>query len=126
DQLLRTGRCCVWDFFPYLWRARRWRVTRDFMLTIALPRGKSLEHRTLELFGQARINVRREGDSVEFPGTPELRGGSFLKPKRIPLLVGEGDFDIGITCEDVILESGARVEICARLNYSRSTDHHTR
>jgi ATP phosphoribosyltransferase len=96
------------------------------MLTIALPRGKSLEHRTLELFGQARINVRREGDSVEFPGTSELRGGSFLKPKRIPLLVAEGDFDIGITGEDVILESGARVEICARLNYSRSTDDHTR
>lgn len=96
------------------------------MLTFALPRGKSLEHRTLELFGQARIAVQREGDSVQFPGTAELSTGSFIKPKRIPLLVAEGDFDIGVTGEDVILESGARVEICARLNYSRSTDEHTR
>src|SRR5882724_7386171 len=100
--------------------------TRELMLTVALPRGKSLEHRTLELFGNARISIRREGDSVGFPGTAELSDGSFIKPKRIPLLVAEGDFDIGITGEDVILESGARVEICTRLNYSRSTDEHTR
>jgi len=96
------------------------------MLTVALPRGKSLEQRTLELLSQARITVRREGDSIDFPGTAELSEGSFIKPKRIPLLVAEGDFDIGITGEDVILESGAHVEVCARLNYSRSTDEHTR
>ncbi len=96
------------------------------MLTVALPRGKSLEQRTLELFRQARITVRREGDSIDFPGPAELSEGSFIKPKRIPLLVAEGDFDIGITGEDVILESGAHVEVCARLNYSRSTDEHTR
>jgi ATP phosphoribosyltransferase len=96
------------------------------MLTVALPRGKSLEQRTLELLSQARITVRREGDAIDFPGTAELSEGSFIKPKRIPLLVAEGDFDIGITGEDVILESGAHVEVCARLNYSRSTDEHTR
>jgi ATP phosphoribosyltransferase len=65
------------------------------MLTIALPRGKSLEQRTLDLFEKAHINVHREGDALEFPGNAELNGGAFIKPKRIPLLVAEGDFDIG-------------------------------
>ena len=96
------------------------------MLKVALPRGKSLEHRTLELLSQARITVRRQGDLAHFPGTTELAEGSFLKPKRIPPLVADGDFDIGITGEDVVLESRAAVDVCARLNYSRSTDEHTR
>jgi ATP phosphoribosyltransferase len=110
----------------HIWVGHETRDTKGLMLTIALPRGKSLEQRTLDLFEKAHINVHREGDALEFPGNAELNGGAFIKPKRIPLLVAEGDFDIGITGEDLILESGARVEICSRLGYSRSTDDHTR
>src|SRR5712671_411041 len=56
------------DDIPYLGRAQT-RDTKGLMLTIALPRGKSLEQRTLDLFEKAHINVHREGDALEFRGT---------------------------------------------------------
>ncbi|MDD2657242.1 MAG: ATP phosphoribosyltransferase [Candidatus Pacebacteria bacterium] len=97
------------------------------MLKIALPAGKSLEARTSELFTEARITIDRKGSmhEVAFPDYPSLSAGYFLKPRRIPLLVEEGDFDIGITGVDFVLESGADVEICAELSYSRSTGDST-
>lgn len=95
------------------------------MLTIALPKGKSLEERTISLFEEARIPVLRSSPyshKVEFGDCPFLSEGVLLKPRRIPTLVAEGDIDIGITGSDVVLESGADVGIQAKLIYSRSND----
>ena len=98
------------------------------MLKIALPAGKSLEQRTCDLFGDALISIDRadSAHSVSFPNYPMLSEGRFVKPRRAPLLVASGDFDIGITGKDAVLESRARVEICAELPYSRYTSDNTR
>ena len=98
------------------------------MLKIALPKGKSLEERTFALFAEARIPVVRSSPTsymVRFVDYPSLSFGALLKPRRIPVLVADGDFDIGITGNDVVLESCADVEICAELAYSRAIDTHT-
>jgi len=97
------------------------------MLRIALPGGKSLEQRTCELFAEARITLKREDGmhAVKFPDHHDLSLGRFLKPKRIPLLVASGDFDLGITGRDMVMESGEDVRTCAELPYSRSTPEDT-
>lgn len=98
------------------------------MLRIALPGGKSLEQRTCELFAEARITVDREEGlhAVRFPDYGDLSLGHFLKPRRIPFLVSSGDFDLGLTGRDAVMESGADVSMCAELPYSRSTAENTR
>ena len=98
------------------------------MLKIALPAGKSLEEGTRLLFEEARITLERKGSAhqVRFPDYKDLSEGVFIKPRRIPLLVAEGDFDIGITGRDTILESDVGVEICAELEYGRATSGKTR
>lgn len=98
------------------------------MLKIAFPGGKSLEERTRELFQQARIDVRRNGSShaVSFTNSTLLSKGSFVKPRRVPFLVAEGYFDIGITGKDAVLESEAPVEVFAELPYSRTTQGSTK
>jgi ATP phosphoribosyltransferase len=98
------------------------------MLRIALPSGKSLEQRTLELFLQAGIEICREGacSRMTFPTYPALSEGIFLKPVRIPKLVESGYFDIGITGQDLLIESRAAVWACAYLPYSRSSDSASR
>jgi hypothetical protein len=53
----------------HIWVGHETRDTKRLVLTIALPRGKSLEQRTLDLFEKAQINVHREGDALEFRGT---------------------------------------------------------
>jgi ATP phosphoribosyltransferase len=97
------------------------------MLKIALPGGKSLEERTYGLFTEAGITIAHKDSThmVTFPDYPSLTVGYFLKPRRIPLLVAEGDFDVGITGMDVVLESSADVVECTRLPYSRSTQNDT-
>lgn len=98
------------------------------MLRIALPGGKSLEARTCQLFSDARIIIEREEGmhGVTFPDYPDLALGRFLKPRRIPSLVASGDFDLGITGRDAVMESGEDVRTCADLPYSRSTSENTR
>ena len=98
------------------------------MITIALPGGKSLEERTLELFESANIRVVREGSScheVLFPYYPGIIKGVFVKPRRAPKLVEKGSYDVAITGMDMVLESGADVEVYASLSYSRSTSQKT-
>ncbi len=99
------------------------------MLKIALPSGKSLEERTLELLSEVRINADRSSSrshAVSFSGYPGLSSGQFLKPFRIPKLVEDGRFDIGITGYDAVIESGAAVKVLSRLPYSKTTEGGTR
>ncbi len=91
------------------------------MLRIALPKG-SLEEQTSRLFAEADLAIERRSRTyacrVDDPRIDEVR---FLRPQEIPVFVGEGYFDVGISGYDCIVESGADVEIIAELPYSRAT-----
>jgi ATP phosphoribosyltransferase len=98
------------------------------MLRLVIPKG-SLEQQTLRLFEEADLRVRR-GSDRDYHGTIDderIERVSLLRPQEIPLYVQDGLFDLGITGQDWIAETGAEVEVLTPLSYAKSgTGHGTR
>jgi len=98
------------------------------MLKLVIPKG-SLEAQTLRLFEEADLRVRR-GSDRDYHGTIEddrVERVSILRPQEIPLYVQDGLFDLGITGQDWIAESGADLEVLTTLSYAKTgTGHGTK
>jgi ATP phosphoribosyltransferase len=98
------------------------------MLKLVIPKG-SLEAQTLRLFEEADLRVRR-GSDRDYHGTIEderIERVSLLRPQEIPTYVQDGLFDLGITGQDWIAETGADVEVLTSLSYAKSgTGHGTK
>lgn len=93
------------------------------MLRFVIPKG-SLERATFELLEAADLRVER-GSERDYRGTiddPRIEQVAILRPQEIPVYVEDGYFDVGITGEDWIAESGAEVVKVTRLGYSKQTD----
>src|SRR6201995_1091443 len=45
----------------------------------------------------------------------------FLRPRDIAVYVGSGQLDVGITGEDLLLDSGAKAEAIMQLGFATST-----
>jgi len=90
------------------------------MLRIAIPKG-SLEEGTFSLFKQADLPITRrdERDYSIAINDPRISEAMILRPQEIASYVGEGEFDIGITGKDWIVETEAVVEEVADLQFSR-------
>jgi ATP phosphoribosyltransferase len=97
------------------------------VLKLVLPKG-SLERATLDLFEAADLRVSRASDR-EYRGTitdPRIDSVAILRPQEIPTYVDDGFFDVGVTGEDWIQETGADVERVTSLAYSKQTDRPVR
>ena len=98
------------------------------MLKLVLPKG-SLETQTLRLFEEADLRVRR-GSDRDYHGTIDderIERVSILRPQEIPLYVQDGLFDLGITGQDWIAETGADLEVLTALTYAKTgTGHGTK
>jgi len=95
------------------------------MLRLVIPKG-SLEAQTLRLFEEADLRVRR-GSDRDYHGTIDddrVERVSILRPQEIPLYVQDGLFDLGITGQDWIAETGADVEVLTTLTYAKSGTGH--
>ena len=95
------------------------------MLKLVLPKG-SLEAQTLRLFEEADLRVRR-GSDRDYHGTIDderVERVSILRPQEIPLYVQDGLFDLGITGQDWIAETGADVEVLTTLAYAKTGTGH--
>jgi ATP phosphoribosyltransferase len=93
------------------------------MLKLVIPKG-SLERATLALLEDADLRLRRASER-EYRGRiddPRIESVAVLRPQEIPTYVEEGFFDLGITGEDWIAETGADVVTVTALNYSKQTD----
>lgn len=93
------------------------------MLKLVIPKG-SLERATFQLFEAADLRISRTSDR-EYRGTiqdPRVESVAVLRPQEIPTYIEEGFFDIGVTGEDWVAETGADVVKVASLPYSRQTD----
>jgi ATP phosphoribosyltransferase len=91
------------------------------MLRLVLPKG-SLEAQTLRLFEEADLRVRR-GSDRDYHGTIDddrVERVSILRPQEIPPYVADGLFDLGITGQDWIAETGAAVEVLTALAYAKT------
>ncbi len=98
------------------------------MLRLVIPKG-SLEAQTLRLFEEADLRVRR-GSDRDYHGTIDddrVERVSILRPQEIPLYIQDGMFDVGITGQDWVAETGADVEVLTTLTYAKSgTGHGTK
>ena len=93
------------------------------MLKLVLPKG-SLEQATLDLFEAADLKVLRSSDR-DYRAVihdPRIASVAILRPQEIPTYVEDGFFDMGVTGEDWIAETGAKVEKVTALEYSKQTD----
>jgi ATP phosphoribosyltransferase len=93
------------------------------MLKFVIPKG-SLESATFRLLEDADLKVSR-GSEREYRGSiddPRIDSVAILRPQEIPTYVADGFFDIGITGEDWIAETGSEVVKVAPLRYSKQTD----
>jgi ATP phosphoribosyltransferase len=93
------------------------------MLKLVVPKG-SLERATLELFEDADLKIWR-GSEREYRGSvedPRIESVMVLRPQEIPSYVEDGFFDIGVTGEDWVAETGADVVTVTPLEYSKNTD----
>lgn len=97
------------------------------MLKLVIPKG-SLERATLQLFEDADLKVERASER-DYRGSiddPRIASVMVLRPQEIPTYVEDGHFDIGVTGDDWIAETGADVVKVAALNYSKQTDRPVR
>jgi ATP phosphoribosyltransferase len=95
------------------------------MLRLVIPKG-SLEAQTLRLFEEADLRVRR-GSDRDYHGTIDddrIERVSILRPQEIPSYVRDGLFDVGITGQDWIAETGADVEELTTLTYAKTGAGH--
>jgi ATP phosphoribosyltransferase len=93
------------------------------MLDLVVPKG-SLERATFELFEDADLRIRRTSDR-EYRGAvedPRIDSVMVLRPQEIPIYVQDGHFDIGVTGEDWVAETGADVVMITALEYSKATE----
>jgi ATP phosphoribosyltransferase len=93
------------------------------MLKLVLPKG-SLERATMDLFEAADLRVERGSDRA-YRGSiddPRIDSVAVLRPQEIPTYIEEGFFDVGVTGEDWIAETGAEVVKVTSLGYSKQTD----
>jgi ATP phosphoribosyltransferase len=93
------------------------------MLKLVVPKG-SLERATFDLFEDADLKIGRASDR-EYRGQindPRISSVAILRPQEIPTYVEDGFFDIGVTGEDWIAETGAEVAKVTALEYSKQTD----
>lgn len=93
------------------------------MLKLVLPKG-SLERATFEIFEAADLKLWR-GSERDYHGNiedPRIMSVAILRPQEIPTYVEDGFFDIGVTGEDWIAETGSDVVKVTALEYSKQTD----
>lgn len=93
------------------------------MLKLVVPKG-SLEKATFDLFEAADLKIGRASDR-EYRGQvndPRIDSVAILRPQEIPTYVEDGFFDVGVTGEDWIAETGAEVVKVTALEYSKQTD----
>lgn len=91
------------------------------VLRVAVPNKGALSESAGEMLGEA--GYRRRGDAKDLTVLDPTNQVEFffLRPKDIPIYVGSGDLDLGITGRDLALESGAPVSERLALGFGRSS-----
>jgi ATP phosphoribosyltransferase len=90
-------------------------------LRIAVPNKGSLSEPASEMLREA--GYRQRSDTRELVMQDPENGVEFffLRPRDIAIYVGSGRLDVGITGEDLLLDSGAEAEVVVKLGFAPST-----
>jgi ATP phosphoribosyltransferase len=91
------------------------------MLRIAVPNKGSLAEPASLMLVEAGYRQRSDSRELVLLDADNETEFFFLRPRDIAVYVGSGQLDVGITGEDLLLDSGARAEPIMQLGFAGST-----
>jgi ATP phosphoribosyltransferase len=91
------------------------------MLRIAVPNKGSLSEPASTMLAEAGYRHRIDDRELVLLDTENDAEFFFLRPRDIAIYVGSGQLDVGITGEDLLLDSGAPAEPILQLGFGAST-----
>ena len=91
-------------------------------LRLGLPKG-SLQDATFSLFEKAGYTFKMSSRSYQPVVNDETIDPILLRPQEIPVYVGQGIIDAGLTGADWIADTGADVHEICELRYSKLTNN---
>jgi ATP phosphoribosyltransferase len=91
------------------------------MLRIAVPNKGSLAEPASQMLAEAGYRQRTDSRELVLVDADNDTEFFFLRPRDIAIYVGSGQLDVGITGEDLLLDSGASAEPILPLGFAAST-----
>jgi ATP phosphoribosyltransferase len=91
------------------------------MLRIAVPNKGSLSEPASQMLAEAGYRQRTDSRELVLLDTENDTEFFFLRPRDIAVYVGSGRLDVGITGEDLLLDSAASAESILALGFAGST-----
>jgi ATP phosphoribosyltransferase len=91
------------------------------MLRIAVPNKGSLSEPASQMLVEAGYRQRSDSRELVLLDADNDTEFFFLRPRDIAVYVGSGQLDVGITGEDLLLDSGAQAESILPLGFAGST-----
>jgi ATP phosphoribosyltransferase len=91
------------------------------MIRIAVPNKGSLSEPASQMLTEAGYRQRSDSRELVLLDTENDTEFFFLRPRDIAIYVGSGRLDLGITGEDLLLDSGAAAETVLPLGFAKST-----
>ncbi|MEV5279171.1 ATP phosphoribosyltransferase [Streptomyces sp. NPDC051994] len=91
------------------------------MLRIAVPNKGSLSGPASAMLHEAGYQMRKESKELVLVDPANEVEFFYLRPKDIAIYVSAGKLDIGITGQDLLVDSGANAEVILPLGFARST-----
>lgn len=91
------------------------------MLKIALPNKGALADDSVKILSDAGYRQRNDArDLITFDSENDIEF-YYLRPRDIAIYVSSGELDLGITGQDLLIDSGVSAEILLKLGFGRST-----
>lgn len=91
------------------------------MLRIAVPNKGALSGPAAAMLHEAGYRMRKESKELVLVDPTNEVEFFYLRPKDIAIYVSAGKLDIGITGQDLLIDSGADAEVILPLGFARST-----
>lgn len=91
------------------------------MLRIAVPNKGSLSEPASQMLVEAGYRQRSDHRELVLQDADNETEFFFLRPRDIAVYVGSGRLDVGITGEDLLLDSGAAADVLLHLGFAGST-----
>jgi ATP phosphoribosyltransferase len=91
------------------------------MLRIAVPNKGALSEPASQMLVEAGYRQRNDSRELVLIDADNDTEFFFLRPRDIAVYVGSGRLDVGITGEDLLLDSGANAEPILQLGFAGST-----
>ncbi len=91
------------------------------MLKIALPNKGALADESVRILSDAGYRQRSDSrDLITYDSENDIEF-YYLRPRDIAIYVSSGELDLGITGEDLLIDSGVSAQILLKLGFGRST-----